>query len=488
MPGGGPRGRPQLVACRGEPGVGKTRLARALVGSARGRGFLTGYGTAPESSGAPPYWCWWQGLRGIDEVIGLDELARERGLGLQLSGLWGAAQPALGATPEDRFRLFDAIARLLRVVAQHSPLLVVLDDMHWADDASLRLLQHVAKGMENERLMLLVNARQQPAAGDVDVLAGLLREQVATELPLKGLDRPAVRQQLLRIPGLTVDDDLVGEVQTSTGGNPFFVGEVGRALAGGPVRPGRTPVAASILAAIAERLGGQTQTGAEVVRAAAVLGEEVSVSTSPGWRVLSRRRSYGCSARRSELRCSSRRTTPDGGGSPTRSCATRSWRRSPGASRSAPSPGRGRPGGTFRRLAGKPRLRYRPPPCGGGNGRWRRSGRLRLARACRRPGDEPARLRRRRDAAPPRLRTGRGRLASRRACPAAAADRSSRQPLGQPARPAPGVHGRRGHRPGGQATGPSRGCGSRDGGDTNRPGLRRRDSQDLPGGTAGHRP
>lgn len=271
-------GRPQLVACRGEPGVGKTRLARALVGSARGRGFLTGYGTAPESSGAPPYWCWWQGLRGIDEVIGLDELARERGLGLQLSGLWGAAQPALGATPEDRFRLFDAIARLLRVVAQHSPLLVVLDDMHWADDASLRLLQHVAKGMENERLMLLVNARQQPAAGDVDVLAGLLREQVATELPLKGLDRPAVRQQLLRIPGLTVDDDLVGEVQTSTGGNPFFVGEVGRALAGGPVRPGRTPVAASILAAIAERLGGQTQTGAEVVRAAAVLGEEVSVS------------------------------------------------------------------------------------------------------------------------------------------------------------------------------------------------------------------
>ncbi|WP_410786499.1 ATP-binding protein [Kribbella sp. C-35] len=269
-------GRPQLVICRGEPGVGKTRLARELVVRARGEGFLTGFGAALEASGAPPYWCWWQALREIDEVVSLDELARERGLEAQLSGLRDTGAPQLGTTPEDRFRLFDGVARLVREVARRSSLLLVLDDMHWADEASLRLLQHVVKALQDERLLLVVNARRQAGGPEIDVLATLLSEPVATDLALGGLDGTAVRRHLLELTGRAVDDALVERVRTSTGGNPFFVGEVGRALAAGP-DPGRVPVTAALRAAIAERLRILAPAAAEVVRAAAVLGEEVSV-------------------------------------------------------------------------------------------------------------------------------------------------------------------------------------------------------------------
>ncbi|TDW81119.1 regulatory LuxR family protein [Kribbella sp. VKM Ac-2566] len=269
-------GRPQLVICRGEPGVGKTRLARELVARAREEGFLTGFGAALEASGAPPYWCWWQALREIDEVVGLEELARERGLQAQLSGLRDTGRPQLGTTPEDRFRLFDGIARLIREVARRSSLLLVLDDMHWADEASLRLLQHVVKALQDERLLLLVNSRRQAGGQEIDVLGTLLSEPAATDLALGGLDCTAVRRRLVGITRRAVDDALVERVRASTGGNPFFVGEVGRALAAGP-DPGRVPVTTALRAAIAERLRSLAPAAAEVVRAAAVLGAEVSV-------------------------------------------------------------------------------------------------------------------------------------------------------------------------------------------------------------------
>src|SRR5664279_4795160 len=148
-------GRPQLVVCRGEPGVGKTRLARDFVETARADGFVAGWGTSSESPGAPPYWCWWQMLRRLGEAVDLGVLARERGLVRELSWVApdlvenaGAGDQEKAVSSGDRFRLFDATAWLLRSAARAAPLLVVLDDLHWADKASLLLLQHIVRVLD----------------------------------------------------------------------------------------------------------------------------------------------------------------------------------------------------------------------------------------------------------------------------------------------------------------------------------------------------
>ena len=276
-------GRPQLVVCRGEPGVGKTRLARDLVEVARVDGFVAGWGASSESPGAPPYWCWWQMLRRLGESIDLGVLARERGLVRELSWVApdlvenaGAGDRRKAVSSGDRFRLFDATAWLLRSAARAGPLLVVLDDLHWADEASLLLLQHLVRVLDDERIMLLANAR--PKRGDEhDVLASLLREHVTTSLEMQGLDADGVRRQLDTIEGLVVDPAMVQDVLSRTGGNPFLVGEVGRALAPHAGRPDRHLVSLSVRAAITERMRQLSPAAMDVVRAAAVLAGDASV-------------------------------------------------------------------------------------------------------------------------------------------------------------------------------------------------------------------
>ncbi len=278
------QGRPQLVVCRGEPGVGKTRLARAFVETARAGGFLSGWGATSESPGAPPYWCWWQMLRRLGEAIDLGALAPEGGLPRELSWVApdlvqnaGTANHDDAVSPGDRFRLFDATARLLRSAAQAAPLIIVLDDLHWADEASLLLLQHVVRVLDDERIMLLATTR--PEQGEEhDVLASLLREHVATSLDVHGLNAAGVRRQLATIDGLVVDPATVQDVLSRTGGNPFLVGEMGRALASHPGRSGQQVITLSVRAAITERMEQLAPAGRDVVRAAAVLATDVSVA------------------------------------------------------------------------------------------------------------------------------------------------------------------------------------------------------------------
>lgn len=87
------------------------------------------------------------------------------------------------AAPDDRFRQFDAVARLPRQVSLQAPLVIVVDDAHWADETSLLLLQHVARGLTDERLLLVVNSRD----SEQRVLAGLVRESRTRHIQLQGL-------------------------------------------------------------------------------------------------------------------------------------------------------------------------------------------------------------------------------------------------------------------------------------------------------------
>ena len=127
------RGAGLVVMLAGEAGIGKTRTCEELSLIADARGFRVVRGRAYEAEGTPPFWPWIQALR--------EHVAE--GLSKDIEALMGLRREASSRyDPETaRFRLFDRIARLLRDTTAKEPLLVVLEDLHWADKASLLLLE-----------------------------------------------------------------------------------------------------------------------------------------------------------------------------------------------------------------------------------------------------------------------------------------------------------------------------------------------------------
>ncbi len=272
-------GQPGLVLCRGQPGIGKTRLVEELSSMAGSTGAVVVWGRAPEAAGAPPYWPWRQILRALGAHGDLRAVAGDQRLTAELARLApdlfsGEADEADGpGSAEDRFRLFDAVDRLLRRLSQDRPLLIVLDDAHWADDSSLLLLQHLVESMAAQRLLLVVNHRDTEPLGDV-LLTGLSRHPATRAVQIGGLSAPEVGLQLASLLGGQLPDRDVEQVHARTGGNPFYVAEVGRALEGGPEALGEWPVPAGVRDAIRARLARLSPETVRLVHAASVVGRE----------------------------------------------------------------------------------------------------------------------------------------------------------------------------------------------------------------------
>jgi class 3 adenylate cyclase len=156
-------GHGRIVMLAGEPGIGKTRTAQELAGHAAGREAAVLWGRCPEESGAPPYWPWVQIIRALLHNAHPDLLAA---LGAGASDIAdivpeirdlvpGLEQSApLGDPAEARFRMFESIRQLLAELCRGRTLLMVLDDLHWADAPSLRLLEFLAPELGNSRLLL----------------------------------------------------------------------------------------------------------------------------------------------------------------------------------------------------------------------------------------------------------------------------------------------------------------------------------------------
>lgn len=277
-------GRPRVVLCRGEPGIGKTRLAEELVAHADGA--VVGWGAALDAAGAPPYWPWRQALRGLARTVDPGVRAEELGVGAELARLApdvfpGYVTDASGVdeSAEDRFRLFDAVGRLLAALARDRTLIIVLDDVQWADQDSLLLLRHVAHlahGDAHEHRLVVANHRDTGPVPPV-LTIDLPREPGTRTLDLRGLSARAVAQQLDELVGRAASDREAARIHDRTGGNPFFVGEVGRALREGRRGPDAWPVPTGVREAIGARLARLAPATADVLRAAAVVGCEFRV-------------------------------------------------------------------------------------------------------------------------------------------------------------------------------------------------------------------
>ncbi|GAA2663584.1 hypothetical protein GCM10010400_23760 [Streptomyces aculeolatus] len=184
----------------------------------------------------------------------------------------GTEPPGAG-TYADSFHLADAVTTALVSVSHTRPVIVVLDDLHWADPASLRLLEFAAQHTWFERLLLIGTYRD----AEVDTPGHPLREQMApltakaTTLTLTGLDRAGTARLMARTAGRDPDDALAGEVHRRTGGNPFFIEQTARLWAGGA---SADAVAPGVRDALERRLEQLPAPVAELLVAAAVLGRE----------------------------------------------------------------------------------------------------------------------------------------------------------------------------------------------------------------------
>jgi predicted ATPase len=217
-----------VVLLAGEAGMGKTALAAEAAAYAKARGAVAVWGTCWEGEGAPGYWPWIQVVRALTRDGGGGEAVLAK-----LTGANEASDGVLGDEAAARFRTYDATAVYLRERSAVRPLVIVLDDLHWADTSSLRLLLFLARQLRDGSALVIgtyrdveVTLGEHPARGLLAELAGQ-----AGPLQLAGLTASEVGQLLTEVCGEQPPAALAATVHERTGGNPFFVQQTARLLA-----------------------------------------------------------------------------------------------------------------------------------------------------------------------------------------------------------------------------------------------------------------
>ncbi len=291
-------GEGRLVLISGEPGIGKTRLAEELAVYAHLRGAWVLRGHCYEQDLGVPYLPFMESLRELFHLSGqalINELGERVDDLARLLPEFRRTQPETSVlTPEDeRIRVFDAVAHWVTAASHLHPLVFLLDDLHWADRASLRLLQHLARSVRAERVLTLGTYREMELDLEHplhDTLNQMNRERLFYRLQLKRLSEDDTRALLSGVFDAEISQELAGAVYRETEGNPFFIEEVVKALVeeGKVYREGgrwqRLEIEAleipqSIKAVIGRRLQKASEACRRVLTIAAVIGREFDPDT-----------------------------------------------------------------------------------------------------------------------------------------------------------------------------------------------------------------
>jgi DNA-binding CsgD family transcriptional regulator len=282
-----------VVLVAGESGIGKSRLAEELAAQATSRGALVLWGRCWEGEGAPAFWPWVQLVRGYVRAADPPVLRREMGAGAaDIAQLVPAVRDCLPELPTPppvepeaaRFRLFDSLTAFFRAAAARRPLLLVLDDLHWADAPSLALLRFLGRELEGAGLLVVGCYRHTEVDTGhplLETLADLTRGQHHRRLVLGGLDQREVASFVAAVAGVAPPPELAVALHRETDGNPFFVTEVVRLLASQGLDHagmGRSVLAAGlpegVKAVVAQRLGRLSDGCQRALEVAAVVGRD----------------------------------------------------------------------------------------------------------------------------------------------------------------------------------------------------------------------
>ena len=286
------RGRGSVALVVGEPGIGKTRIWQELATRAGSVGCQVFVGRCYEGDGAPAYWPWVQILRrsttvAPDSVGGAQSVADLAGLVPELAAAPDAPAPApIPDSPEARFRLYDAVVRHLVAVADDSPLVIVLDDLHWADSSSLGLLRFLS-GQIVDRAVLVVGTYR-----DVDVrrghplsevLGSLARDGQTQRIALDGFTKEEIADFVTAEVGEAPGQEVAQRLFEMTEGNPFFLKEIVQLLAEehdvatvSVEALGTLVLPQGIRDVLGRRLSALSDECNQLLRAAAVLGRSFS--------------------------------------------------------------------------------------------------------------------------------------------------------------------------------------------------------------------
>ncbi|WP_045739678.1 ATP-binding protein [Actinoplanes rectilineatus] len=269
-----------LVLVEGEPGSGKTRLLEEIAGEAGRLGSLAVWGRCLGGDGTPSMWPWVQVVRTL--LAELPATDRTRWLSGELRRLTaspGDEQPDQGT----RFRLFEQVVAVIGEVSGRRPVLLLIDDLQWADAASLRLFGHLAARLPRRAVVVgaLRDRTPDPGSELTRVLALASRTPRYRRIHLGALDLAATGELVRRDTGQVPGPEVVRAIHLRTAGNPFFVRELTRLLADGgdltAEATARAKVPSTVRDVVGNRLAGLDDAARDLLRIAALIGRDVDI-------------------------------------------------------------------------------------------------------------------------------------------------------------------------------------------------------------------
>lgn len=272
-----------MALVSGEPGIGKTRLVAEAATRAEAGGWLVLAGRAYESEGMPPYLPFSEVLRQYVRECPPAELAAQLGRGAAEVALLAPEllerAPGIEAGPplsrDERYRLFEGVAGLLvnAALARQPGIMLVIDDLHWADADSLLLLQHLARRLPEAPLFVAATCRTTAADRSpalADCMATLIRERLCVQVDPGGFSTGETGRLIRELSGAEPPERVAEALRERTRGNPFFLEEAishllgkGRDLARERTWTDDQEVPETVRQVIASRVG---RLGAETLR------------------------------------------------------------------------------------------------------------------------------------------------------------------------------------------------------------------------------
>lgn len=235
-------GQGRIVMLVGDRGIGKTRTAEELGAVAQTQGAEVLWGRCYEGEGQPPYWPWVQAIRTYTERTDAQQLLKELGTGASsiaeiIPDIWmklsDVERPPPVESGHARFRLFDSMTTFLRAASQVRPLVLILDNLNWADRESLLLLEFLSEELGRTRLLVVGTywdfdlSRGHPLS---QTLGELTRHRLFRRIALRGLSLEDVGRYIRTVSRVEVPEGLTEVVHSHAEGNPLFVTEVVRML------------------------------------------------------------------------------------------------------------------------------------------------------------------------------------------------------------------------------------------------------------------